>query len=461
MPNIAIIGRQNVGKSALFNALLKKRVSITYDRPGVTRDLIKAEVEWGEGSWTLTDFPGLESLKKLEDKRLEKESIARAHEQLQDFHLLLWVVSVRGLDRYDYELAKVLRRGGQRVWLVVNFVDDESKKYTQDDFYALGFAPLFFISALNKRNINVLRENIQNFFQNTAAPSKADDFVQRKDEQEQKDVIRFSLIGKPNAGKSTLFNSFLQKDIAMISDIPGTTRDSLRESFLYHGKTFVIADTAGMKRRSSLSDSIDFFSQKRSEKATDEADVILYLIDPLEGFDRQNKMLIQSLEKKGKPMILLLNKKDLLEPEQRKKLQEDIEATRRKYWNFPYYFISALEKNKQEKILQKALELKAISEQKISSHRLNELLQALKNHKVLEGQKVKLKYITAKEKKNRLIIFANRSDIPENARRYLKRQLAQDLGWQELPLDIDFRKAPVHEHPSVRQSGRVLTRKKY
>lgn len=439
MPEIGIIGRQNVGKSALFNALLKERISITYDRPGVTRDLVRANAHWGEGHWRLTDFPGLETPEKIPQantKKLEHLAIERAKKQLDNFHLLLWVVSVHGLSSYDYELAKILRKtvNQKNIWLVVNYVDDASKIYAEDEFYALGFEPIFFISALNKRNISSLREAIKHFF-------KANPIV----ETEESDIIRFSLIGKPNAGKSTLFNSFLQKDQAMISDIPGTTRDSLKESFLYHGKTFEIIDTAGMRRKNALSDSVDFFSQKRSEKAADEADIVFYLIDPAEGFDRQNKIIIQQLEKRGKPMILLINKSDLIDEEQKKNLRQDIQDTKKKYWDFPFYFISALEKSKIDKILEKALQLLQSSQKTISSHRLNELLQNIKNHPVLEGQKVKLKYIATKEKYNRLIVFANRIDIPENAKRYLKKKLAEEIGWHELPVSIDFRKAPTHE----------------
>lgn len=426
MPEIGIIGRQNVGKSSLFNALLRKRISITYDRPGVTRDLIRAQAHWGEGSWKLTDFPGLE--KKAKGDMLEGLSMDRAMQKLTHFDLLLWVVSVHGLDSYDYDLADLLRRNQKKVWLIVNFVDDENKRYVQDDFYALGMKPVFFISALNNRNIATVRTAIIDHFQ--AQPMQ----------QPKPQSIRFSLIGKPNAGKSTLFNSFLQKDLAMTSDIPGTTRDALKESFLYHGKHFEMIDTAGMRRRNSLADSVNFFSQKRSEIAIDDADIVFYLIDPLEGFDRQNKILIQRLEAKGKPMILLLNKKDLLSFEQKDSLEKHIKDMQKQYWHFPYFFISAFERKKVARMLDKALQLQEAYLKKITSHQLNELLQRLKRHRILEGQNIKLKYISTKERNNRLLVFANRTDIPENAKRYLKKQLSQALGWQELPVSLEFRK---------------------
>lgn len=427
MAEIGIIGRQNVGKSSLFNALLRKRISITYDQPGVTRDLVCAQANWGKGSWRLTDFPGLEG--KLQANTLEKLSIERAIQELTRFDLLLWVVSIHGLESYDYELANLLRRKQKNVWLVVNFVDDDAKIYAQDDFYRLGIKPIFFVSALNNRNIATVRNALIQHFQ--ALPPR----------MEKSQVIRFSLIGKPNAGKSTLFNSFLQKDKAMISDIPGTTRDALKETFLYQGNSFEIIDTAGMRRRNALSDNINFYSQKRSEIAIDDADIVFYLIDPMEGFDRQNKTLMQRLEAKGKPMILLLNKKDLINYQQKENLEKNIRDMQKQYWNFPYFFISAFERKKVGKILDKALQLQKAYAKEISAHQLNELLQGLKRHHILEGQNIKLKYINAKEKNNRLLVFSNRNDIPENARRYLKKQLANALGWQELPVSLEFRKS--------------------
>ncbi|MDH5716319.1 MAG: ribosome biogenesis GTPase Der [Spirochaetia bacterium] len=432
MPKIAVIGKQNVGKSTLFNSLIKKRISIEYDKPGVTRDLVREKVDWAEGSWEIIDFPGFEHEKEIKNDILQKLSIEKAFKELENCHLFLWIVSIKGLSSYEKDLCETLRHIKKPVWLVVNFVDDPSLEIYASDFYALGFKTVFFVSALNNRNIKDLREKIINYFN---MPEKIID-----ENKENVEILKIAIIGKPNAGKSTLFNYFIKKEKALTSDIPGTTRDALKDSFIFNGKKILIVDTAGMRKRSKIIEDVEYFSINRTEKAAEQADVVLLLIDPHEGVDKQNKNIIVLLEKKMKPLIIAFNKSDKLDLLIKNNLEEEINNIHKIFWKIPIFFISSITGKNTIKIIEKAYKLKEKNNVKINTNDLNKFLEKMKNNVIFNQSAFKLNYITQAYPKLVFIIFSKIGKLPSNIHKFILKSIRKEFSLEEIPILLDIRK---------------------
>lgn len=436
MPEIAIIGRQNVGKSTLFNSLIGKRKSIVFDRPGVTRDMISEPVEWGEGNWTLTDFPGFEQESELRDDELSLQSVARAKDSLNKYNLLLWVVSVRNVTGYEHDLARELRKIKKPVWLVVNFTDDPSLEHDAEDIYKLGIKPIYFVSALNHRNILALRDALRMHFTGKK-------ILTQEEPPNVKEIpgnaLKIAIIGKPNAGKSTLFNQFMKKDLAMVSEIAGTTRDVLTEWFSFEDTPVYITDTAGLRRKRNITDSVEYYSVERTKRAMESADVVILLIDPFEAIDKQNKTIFQTAADAGKPVIAGINKADIFkDPEKKKLLKEELAEYQKSFWEFPWYFISAADGTNMHKLIKKGFALKEKALKKITTPRLNDMLTYLKRNNILSNYGIKLNYITQGSPGTKFIIFANKP-VPVNVKKYLVGNLQKQLEWEEIPVTVEIR----------------------
>jgi GTP-binding protein len=433
MPAIGIIGTQNVGKSTLFNALIRRNKSITFDSPGVTRDLVTESVNWGEGRWELTDFPGFEAGKNMPDDEIGRAAVEKALKQLENFSLLLWVVSRKGLSAFEHDLLDKIRKIKKPVWLVVNFVDDPALESSAAEFYALGFSTVFFVSALNRRNINELRDAILHKFQGK---------IQEIDENEdplKPGPVKLAIVGKPNAGKSTLFNTFLGHERSLVYDKPGTTRDSIQEHFAYEGREIILIDTAGIRRKKLSFESLEVFSVARTRKAISEADVLILLVDAREGFDKQNKSIIEWIENENKPMLVAVNKTDLIDDEQRSVVTLDIEKLQEIFWDFPVYWISALSAKKSGRVLAESLKISAVGKEKVSTPVLNNILEVLNRAPVVSSNGLKFNYITQAWPEKKFIIFGNRDTVPENVKRFLKHNLLKQLEWKDIPIKIEFR----------------------
>lgn len=435
MPAIAIIGRQNVGKSSLFNSLIGARKSIVYNEPGVTRDLITERVAWGEGTWMLTDFPGFEREKAVRSDKLTLAAIQAAEKELEKFHLLLFVVSRGGMTPYEEDLTRRLRKNKKPVWLIVNFVDDPLLEAEASGLYEKGFAKTFFVSALNHRNVGYLRECIQEQFQ-SGESHKANAF------QEEKEAVslKLAILGKPNAGKSTLFNTLTGKDRALVSPIAGTTRDSINEFFTFEGDRLEIIDTAGLRRQRNVVEDVESISVKRAKEALEKCDVCFLVMDYTENLDKQNKTLFALIADAGKPLVALINKLDVFrgDAETKTEIAADLEKAQRAFWKFPWFFVSAETGENCTKALQKAFQLKAQAMEKISTPKLNQVLKDLAKSHLLANQNIKLKYITQGTPFNRFIIFANKP-VSMPVRRHLASTLRTKLGKVEIPLLLQVR----------------------
>lgn len=440
MPAIAIIGRQNVGKSSLFNSLIGKRKSIIYNQPGVTRDLIREKVPWGEGTWTLTDFPGFENEKNVRGDALTLAAIRSAEKQLDKFHLLLFVVARGGLTPFEADLANRLRRMKKPVWLVVNFIDDPQLEAEASEYYELGFAETFFVSALNHRNIGELREKIQAQFAVGKAKKKEAETEDAEPPKDLKADLKLAILGKPNAGKSTLFNTLTGKERALISPVAGTTRDSINEFFHFEGKLIEVVDTAGLRRQRNVIEDVESISVKRAKEALEACDVVFLVMDYTENLDKQNKTLFALIADAGKPLIALINKYDKFrsDKETKAEIADNLADAQKAFWKFPWFFISAHDGENCVKALAKAFELKGQVFEKFTTPKLNTILKELSVSHILANQNIKLKYITQGTPLNRFILFANKP-VTMPIRRHLTNELRKRLGMTEVPILLQVR----------------------
>ena len=458
MPSIAIIGRQNVGKSTLFNAITNTHKSVTFDEPGVTRDIISSNVDWAEGTWTIADFPGFENLNNLKDDTLALLSVQKGLEKLEKYNLLLWVIARTGLTQYEHELFAFLRTLGKPFWLLVNFTDDPTAEIDASDFYSLGIPHTIFISGKNKRNIDLLKNTLIHHFTGTLPKVPKKKRKEKKGDIEETDIdtiednsivsvtskktpVRLTIIGKPNAGKSTLFNSLLQKEKALVSPIPGTTRDAIDEEFSYYGQPIVLVDTAGLRKNKSSQDWIERFSVERTKHAILNSDVVIFLMDPFEGFDRQNKIILDLAYKYQKPLVIGINKNDLLKknPDQKKIIEDQIKDMRTLFWDFPVQYISALEVAKTSKLISLALDIKEQAERSYTTHSLNKIIGKIRNLPVLNSINLRLFYITQGTPLLKFILFSNKATVTPQISRFLMRAMQRELKIEHLPVFIENR----------------------
>ncbi len=298
-PIVGIIGRPNVGKSTLFNKLVGKRLSITEDNPGVTRDRLYSEVEWQNNSFVIIDTGGLE----LDDSgSFAKDIEFQADIAIESSDLILFVVDGReGLTSLDEEIANKLRRSGRDIILVINKVDTKDNPMTVYDFYTLGFDNVQIISAEQSFGLGDLLDEIIH------------KHPYNKEEEEDDEVLNIAVIGKPNVGKSSFINSLLKEERVIVSNIPGTTRDSIDSEYIRNGKKYNLIDTAGLRRQRSVDTRVEKYSVIRTYNAIDRSDICLFFLDATEGLTEQDSKIIGYAHDNNKASIIVVNKWDLVE----------------------------------------------------------------------------------------------------------------------------------------------------
>ena len=356
---IAIVGRPNVGKSTFFNKVIGRKLSITENRPGVTRDRIYASAEWRGKPFTLVDTGGIEL--KSEDV-MWKQIASQAKLAVETADVILFFVDGKeGLTSSDYDVADYLRRSRKPVVLVVNKLDE----YSQDklfEFYSLGLGEPFGISAEHSRGIgDVLDEAVSSF---------------EEGEEEESDALRIAVVGKPNAGKSSLVNRILGEERTIVTDIAGTTRDAIDSPFERDGEKYVIIDTAGIRRKRSVEDNVEYYSVLRAFDAVRRADVAVLVVDAVEGLTEQDVRIIGMVHEEGKPSVIVMNKWDLVEKDTH--TIETFEAKLKEDLKFMDYFksvyISAKTGQRAEKVLKLAHEAYDHAHFRIPTGALNDLL---------------------------------------------------------------------------------------
>jgi GTPase len=329
LPNVAIVGRPNVGKSALFNRLLGRKIAIVHDRPGITRDRLSATCTRSERPFTLWDTGGIVGAGESE---LTQEVQYVAENALRESDLLLFVVDGKeGLSPVDGELARMLRRSHKPVVLVINKIDNEKHDPLAAEFDSLGFEKVISLSAEHNRGVSELLDAIE---RRLPSPVKEYPTVVRRSLGESaskvEQRIAIAIVGRPNVGKSSLINSIVRGERAIVSELPGTTRDAIDIVYERNGRQFVFIDTAGIRRRGKVSNSAEVFSVMRAERSIRRADLCVLVIDLTTGVTAQDKRIAGLVQKARKPSIVVLNKWDLIKPRRGEKqsARKIIEQTR-------------------------------------------------------------------------------------------------------------------------------------
>lgn len=356
---VAIVGRPNVGKSTFFNKVVGRKISITENRPGVTRDRIYASAEWRGKTFTLVDTGGIEL--KSEDT-MWKQIATQAKLAVETADVILFFVDGReGLTTSDYDVAEYLRRSGKPVVLVVNKIDD----YSADklfEFYALGLGEPYAVSAEHSRGIgDVLDRAVEQF--------------ERREETET-ESIKIAFVGKPNAGKSSLVNKILGEERSIVTDIAGTTRDAIDTPFERDGQKFTIIDTAGIRRKRSVNDNVEYYSVLRAFDAVRRADVVVLVVDANEGLTEQDVRIIGFVHEEGKPSVVVMNKWDLIEKDTHtiEKFEKDIREDLKFMDYFKSVYISAKTGQRVDRVLLAAKEAYDHARFRVPTGALNDLL---------------------------------------------------------------------------------------
>jgi len=431
---VAIVGRPNVGKSTLFNRLVGMRKAIVDDVSGVTRDRHYGKVEWQMQEFTLIDTGGYvpNSEDVFETAIREQVKIA-----IEEADVLMFMVDVQtGVTDLDTEFAKILRRSKKPVFIISNKVDNFDLQYQSADFYKLGFDKIYNISAANGSGTGDLLDDICAIL----PEPKADD---DKDET----LPKFAVVGRPNVGKSSLVNALLGQQRNIVTDVAGTTRDTIDSHYNYFGKEFVLIDTAGIRRKKKVSEDIEFYAVMRSIKALENCDVALLVIDATIGIDAQDMNLVSLAIKNNRGLVVLVNKWDLVEKVTKtaKQFEDYIKNKLKPFDDVPVIFISATEKQRIFKAVDIALEVYENKTRKIPTHELNVFLQRITEAyppPAIKGKYVKIKYGTQLPGNSpKFAFFCNLPQyVTDSYKRYLENKIRDNYNFKGVPINIFLRK---------------------
>lgn len=431
-PIVAIVGRPNVGKSTLFNKLVGKRISIVEDTPGVTRDRIYAEVEWLNYKFTLVDTGGIEP--ESEDIIL-KQMKRQAQIAIETADVILFMVDGKeGLTATDIEVAEMLRRVNKPVVLVVNKIDNLKLEDNKFEFYSLGLGEPITISAALSLGLGDMLDEIVKFFKE----KEADD--------EEEPLIKVAIVGKPNVGKSSLLNRLTGEERAIVSDIPGTTRDAIDSLVEINGEKFLFIDTAGIRRKSKIKEEIEKYSVIRSLAAIDRADVCLIMIDATEGVTEQDEKIAGIAHEAGKGIVIVVNKWDLIEKDD--KTMNEYNNRIRTALSFmtyaPIIYISAKTGQRVTKLIELIKYVADQNAMRVKTGVLNEVISEavmLRQPPVEKGKALKIYYATqVSTKPPTFAIFVNDEEIVHfSYDRYLENQIRQHFGFEGTPIRLVYK----------------------
>ena len=431
---VAIIGRPNVGKSTLFNRLVEQRKAITDDVSGVTRDRHYGSAEWTDKFFTVIDTGGyvVGSEDVFEGAIREQVEVA-----MEEASVLLFVLDcITGLTDLDKDFAKVVRRSKKPVFLVANKADTTEKSYMAAEFYELGMGNPHPISAENGSGTGDLLDEIVKCF-----PEPGED-------NNDSSIPRIAILGRPNVGKSSFLNALVGKQRSIVTDIAGTTRDSINTHYKLFGKDFILTDTAGIRRKAKVKDAIEFYSTLRSLKALDECDVCIVLVDASVGLESQDFNIIAHAHRAKKGIVIMINKWDLV-PNKQSNTARDIEDSIRERLApidyMPIIFASVLEKQRIFQVVEKAIEVHENRSRKIATSALNDAILpeiAAYPPPALNGKHVKIKNLTQIPTPSpTFVLFCNYPQyVKEAYERYLVKRFRKHFSLEGTPVTLFFRK---------------------
>ncbi len=432
---VAIVGRPNVGKSTLFNRLTAARTAIEEKVPGVTRDRLYGMSEWCGRDLVIVDTGGITFGEGDHLTSMVRRQVELAVEEAR---VIIFLLDGReGLTALDEDVAEMLRRSGKTVIPVINKIDYREMDNARYDFYSLGFGDPLTVSASHGRGIGDLLDRVCSLLPEAV----------RTDEQAAIDAIKIAVIGRPNVGKSSLVNAFLGEERVIVSESPGTTREAVDTHFMYNEQPYIIIDTAGMRRKSRIKESVEYYSVLRSLKAVQRSDLALLLLDGESGITEQDQRLAGYVDEAGRGLILVVNKWDLV---------QDREEARRDYLNnlkrlfsfVPYarvVFVSALTGWRVKNIFPPVINTWQEQHKRISTSLLNELLEdavAVNPHPSVKGKQVRIYYGTQPSvKPPTFVFFANEPELIHfSYQRYLENRLPDSFGFNGTPLVVKFKK---------------------
>ena len=430
---VAIVGRPNVGKSTFFNRMLEQRKAIVDDASGVTRDRQYGVAEWNGKSFNVIDTGGF--VAKSEDV-FEREIRKQVLIALEETDVIVFMVDVAtGITDLDEAMTNILRKTSKPVFLVVNKVDNHDRLLEASEFYSLGFDKIHFLSSISGTGTGDLLDEITNLIPDDAVV------------EEEKKLPKISIIGQPNVGKSSLLNALIGQERTIVSDIAGTTRDTIHTHYKMYNKEFVLIDTAGIRRKAKVNEDLEFYSVIRAVKAMDEADVCMLVLDAEKGMSAQDLSIFAMAVKKGKGVIVLVNKWDLMPKETNTARDYELELKKRlaPFTDVPILFVSATEKTRIFKAIELALEVFDNRNQHIPTSKLNDvMLKVVEAYHapVVRGNQVKIKYITQLP----VVVpsFAFFSNYPDDIKapykNYLENQMRLHFKFSGVPIRIFFRK---------------------
>lgn len=433
-PIVAVVGRPNVGKSTFVNRIVGSRQSIVDDQPGVTRDRIYFDVEWQHKEFTLIDTGGI--IPGDEDE-IMLNIFTQARVACDEADKIIFIVDGKdGINPIDYDIANVLRRSGKPIFLAVNKIDAPEHFNMISEFYALAIGEPHRISALHgSGGVGDLLDAITSDFE-------------KNENEEESSLIRLAIVGKPNAGKSSIVNALLGEERVIVSDISGTTRDSIDSKVKYEGEEFILVDTAGIRKKSKVNWGVEKFAVDRAIRAIRDCDIAVLVIDAIDGLTDQDKKISQTIVEAGKGLILAVNKWDLVEDKDKSDPTSKYTQKLMKEAPFldfvPKIFISAKTKQRLVSIYKQAKEVYEQCNKRVSTSILNKILleaMAMNPPSTKRGKKLRVYYATqVKTAAPTFILFVNDEDLVQDSyKRYLENKMREAFGFFGTPIKMTFR----------------------
>ena len=429
---VAIVGRPNVGKSTLFNRLTESKKAIVDETSGVTRDRHYGKVIWNGKEFSVIDTGGLivNSGDIFEEEIKKHVRIA-----MKESDIIMFLVDVKsGITDLDQSIAGMLRKIKKPVFLVVNKVDNHQDAFNSSEFYGLGLGDYFDISSITGSGTGDLLDKIV-------------EAIPEKDNEEELNLPKFAIVGRPNVGKSSLLNALVAEERNIVTDIPGTTRDSIYTRYNKYNHDFFLIDTAGLRKKGKVHENLEFYSVMRSIRVIEQSDVCLLLIDALRGMEAQDVNIFNLIKRNRKGVVVLVNKWDLMEKETNttKEFLKAIHERLAPFTDVPIIFISALTKQRIHRVLETANEVFENRKRKVPTHELNEVLgTVIENYPPpsVKGKYIKIKYVTQLPTlAPSFALFCNLPQyVKEPYKRYIENKIRENFQFTGVPIQIFFRK---------------------